>query len=411
MAVLVSGTATSAVVARALGPSGRGTLAVAFAMTLMLVQFGSFGLATANPYYAARDSRAVAQIVANSLWLALMLGAALTAVGFGVKAWFPSVVEGLGWAELAVALLGVMPALAGLFLQSILLGEGRMLAYNAVELAQAVLTLVALVLGFWIFDLGVLGALAVMVAGLFGSAFGYLGVLRQYLPRLPRADPRLVKEMLRYGFRIYIATLLAFLVIRLDILLVNSFLGAAEAGLYSLVAALGEGMVLLPTVIAVNLFPRVARSGGHDLSAHVFRATALLFGAACLMSIPLAGPAIRLVFGPDFAPATELYYWLLPGLFSLGMLTILSHHFAGRGFPLEAMVIWFVGLGVNLAINFAFLAEGGTWVASLASTVAYSLLLVLHVRLFSRESGGYLALLPRFSDVLNLARLVRPRSS
>ena len=69
------------------------------------------------------------------------------------------------------------------------------------------------------------------------------------------------------------------------------------------------------------------------------------------------------------------------------MLTILSQHFAGRGFPIQAALVWFVGLGVNLAINLAFLSSG-TYVAALASTIAYAVLLVLHVRMFAREIGG-----------------------
>ena len=398
VAVLLVGTLSTVVVARALGPAGRGTVAVAYAMTLMLVQFGSLGLVAANPYFTAREPEARGRIVANSIWLALGLGAVLVAVGLAVKAWLPGLVEGVGTAELAVALAGVPAALAMFFLQSVLLGEGRMVAYNAVELGQGLVTLLALVVGLWVLDLGVLGALGIMVAGLFGSALVYLILLRGDLSRL-RPDPGLAREMLRYGFRIYVAALLAFLVIRVDLLLVNAYLGTAQAGLYSVVAAIGEGVVLLPTVVGLNLFPRVARSGGHELSAEVFRSMAVVFGSFCLASIPLAGPAIRLLFGSGFAPAVELYYWLLPGLFSLGMLTILSHHFAGRGFPLEAVVVWVIGLGVNLAINVAFLANEGVYVAALASSVAYTLLLLLHMRLFARESGGYGPLTPRLGDV------------
>ena len=50
--------ATVSVVARALGPSGQGLFAVAFTLSLLLVQFGGLGLTTANPYFAARDPAA-----------------------------------------------------------------------------------------------------------------------------------------------------------------------------------------------------------------------------------------------------------------------------------------------------------------------------------------------------------------
>ena len=52
-------------------------------------------------------------------------------------------------------------------------------------------------------------------------------------------------------------------------------------------------------------------------------------------------------------PSLTDNYWLAPGVFSLGLVTVLSHHFAGRGFPLQALTVWFIGLAVNLAIILA----------------------------------------------------------
>jgi O-antigen/teichoic acid export membrane protein len=131
---------------------------------------------------------------------------------------------------------------------------------------------------------------------------------------------------------------------------------------------------------------------------------AVLYGLVCLVTVPIAGPAIRLFFGADFSGAVSLYYWLLPGIYCLGMLTILAHHFAGRGYPTQAAAVWFVGLALNLAINIAFLPGRGAWVASLASSIAYAVLLALHVRLFAREAGGYGVLRPRVREVVGFVR-------
>jgi O-antigen/teichoic acid export membrane protein len=214
----------------------------------------------------------------------------------------------------------------------------------------------------------------------------------------------LARRMLAYGFRAYVAILVSFLVIRLDLLLVNAYLGSTEAGLYSVAATLADGMYVLPAVVGLNLFPRVARSGESRETAEVFRSVAVLYGLVCLVTVPLAGPAVRLFFGDDFEGSISLYYWLLPGIYCLGMLTILAHHFAGRGYPTEAAAVWFVGLAINLAINVVFLPGRGAWVASLASSIAYAVLLVLHIRLFARETGSYEALRPRMREVVGFVR-------
>ena len=129
------------VVARALGPAGQGLFAVAFTLSLLLVQFGGLGLTTANSYFAARDPAARPRIVGNAVWFAVGLGLALVAVGRLLKVVAPDAVEGLGWTPLLVTLAGIPGGLAAFFLQAVLLGEGRMVAYNAVDVAQAALTL------------------------------------------------------------------------------------------------------------------------------------------------------------------------------------------------------------------------------------------------------------------------------
>jgi O-antigen/teichoic acid export membrane protein len=267
-----------------------------------------------------------------------------------------------------------------------------------------VLVFGALAVGLFVFDFGVFDVLVVLAAGYLVGVLVAVSLLVRDARPGARPDPSLARETLRYGLRVYAATLLAFLVIRVDIFLVNSYLGAVEAGLYSVVAAMAEGMYLLPTVVGLNLFPRVAKGAPVAATASVFRIMAILYGAFCLVSIPLAAPGISLAFGPDFDASAELYYWIVPGVFSLGMLTILSHHFAGRGFPIEAAVIWVVGLAINLGINVVFLPEEGTYIAPLASSVAYGFLLLLHVRLFAREAGGYRSLAPSIPEAVEFVR-------
>jgi O-antigen/teichoic acid export membrane protein len=406
---LLLGLASLVLIARELGPTRQGVFAVAFSFTLMLIHFGGLGLTTANPYFAAREPDRRPQIIANSLWLALGLGLLLVAIGLTLKLVVPETVEGVGWTELTVALAGIPGGLAALFLQSVLLGEGRMVAYNIVEVVQFALTFVALAVGFWLFDFGVTGALAIVTASRWGTAIVYFVLLARHAPPLTHPDVALARRVLTYGFRVYLALIASFLVIRLDLLLVNGYLGSREAGLYSVAATIADGMFVIPAVIGLNLFPRVARSGAHQETAEVFRSVAVLYGLVCLVTIPLAGPAVRLIFGDDFEGSVSLFYWLLPGIYCLGLLTILSHYFAGRGYPFAAVIIWWIALGVNLALNVVFLPGRGAWVAALASSLSYALLLVFHVRLFAREAG-YGAMRPRLREVVRFVRVALSRS-
>jgi O-antigen/teichoic acid export membrane protein len=390
------------VVARALGPTGRGAVAVAFSFTLLLIQFGSLGVQTANPYFAARHPESIGRIVANTLWFAAVAGLLLIGVGLLVKGLFPAALRGLGWLEIVIVLVGLPAALASQLFQSILLAEGRMKAYNGIEFANVLSIFLLLIVGYLAFDMGVTGTVAVMVGVNIVIAGIYLALLLRHQPPLGRVDTELIRRMLRYGFRIYVAALSAYLVGRVNLILVNSLLGGSSAGLFAVCVALAEGMFVFPGVVALNLFPRVARSDDYSQSAAVFRNVAVLFALFCLVTVPLAGPGIRLLFGGEFDGAEVIYYWMLPGIFSYGMLNILSHHFAGRGFPLEAVLVWVPGIFVNLAIIALFLPGHEAWIAALASSVAYVLILLLHMRLFAKESGGYGSLLPRPREVVQV---------
>ena len=127
------------------------------------------------------------------------------------------------------------------------------------------------------------------------------------------------------------------------------------------------------------------------------------------MTIPLAEPAVHLFFGDAFTGAAGLYYWLLPGIYSLGMLTLLSNHLAGRGYPIEAVVFWTFALVLNIGLNLALLPGRGAWVAALTSSICYSLLLLMHMWLFAREAGGYDSMRPRLREVARFVRVALSR--
>jgi O-antigen/teichoic acid export membrane protein len=231
--------------------------------------------------------------------------------------------------------------------------------------------------------------------------------------RLRRAPDRaLALRMIGYGARAYVVTLLAYLLIRLDLLLVNGIRGAGSAGQYSVAVAVADALELLPLSVCVNLFARVARgSADRELSLSVFHLIALGYLMVCALAAALGGPAITLLFGHAYHPAISLFLWLLPGVYCFGLLNVIAYYFAANGMPRELVLVWIPGLAINLAINLTLLPGHGTYIASLASSVAYALVLVLHLRLFAREMGGWSPLRPTAAGTASLVRLALRRTS
>src|SRR4051812_20437415 len=111
--LLVVQTAALVLVARELGTSGRGALAVGVNLTLVLVQVGTFGLVSANPYFVARQPELRSRIVANALFFAAIAGTLLVAAALGLKLAFPAAIAGLSWTMVARPPAPPPPLLAG----------------------------------------------------------------------------------------------------------------------------------------------------------------------------------------------------------------------------------------------------------------------------------------------------------
>jgi O-antigen/teichoic acid export membrane protein len=209
------------------------------------------------------------------------------------------------------------------------------------------------------------------------------------------ASWELMQDLLTRGARVYLVGMVAFLLVRVDVLLVNAIMGATDAGWYSVATYVAEGLVLIPVVVGTNLLPRIVRERGTALSAAVFRNLALIYGLLCLASVPALAIAIPLVFGRDYAASLALYALLLPGVYALGMLNSLVVHYFVRGYPRVLLWTWVAALAGNVACNIGLLPLLGTETAPITSSVAYVGVLIAHVRSFARDAGGVAVLVPR----------------
>lgn len=404
---VVLGALTTILIARDLGPTGQGIFAVSFNLTLILVQLGSAGLIVAAPTLVARDGRLTGAIITNSLLLALGGGILLIAATLLVKSLAPGALAGLTWTELCITVAALPGAVAVVFMQAVLQGQRRMVAFSTIDISQGILNVAGLILAIGFFDVGIVGVLIVLTATRYVLLVITLIMLRHEALPPARPELRLLKRMLTFGARIYAVGLITFLLIRLDLLLVSGILGPRQAGYYSLAGYISEALSIIPSVVAANLVSRLARDHRAGTSTEVFRAVFLFYGVLCLLTLPAVTVGLPLLYGSAFQSSVSLYYWLAPGIFFLGLLSVVSIHYSVRGYPRNLIIAWIVGLLLDVGLNIALLHPFGTFIAPLSSTVSYSLVLAMHLGRFANDAGGWRELIPRLSD---LDMLIRPRA-
>ena len=377
--MIVNSVAAGIIVAHWLGAKGVGELAVINVAVTTIVQLGSFGLPSSNTYFIAQDRAHFRAAVVNSFLFAALTGSvlavALSGVAFLRPDWFGFVPPEL----IRIASISIPFQLVTLIGLNMLLAVGKIREFNLLDLIGQSFVLVNALVILIVLGLG-LDALVKLNTGMSVLVSVVVAVLlavtgKKLVQARWRGDAALLRRMITYGLKFHISVLAGAIIFRADLLVVNHFRGAAEAGVYSVATQFGLLLMLLPSVIATLLFPRVtAEQDAHgETTWLVTRHTALIMLICCLAAVPVSF-LLPLVYGAAFSDATTLLLILLPGVYLIGLESVLVQHFNALGLPRTIPVYWIVTLVVNLVLVFALVPQFGAYGAAIASTLSYALI-------------------------------------
>lgn len=405
-ATLIVSTAVAAVyavlIARSLGPSGKGVLSVLFLLpgVAALAAGGAFELA--NTYFGAARPDDRPRLAANS-WLVAAVGGGLAGVlVVGVLAAIGTRF-GATWPQLVAVCATIPPTIAQRLLGNLILASGRVRTFNALAVVGQVLLLPLTAAGFAVIGKTVNAVVMAYVASQAITLFATIAAARF---GRARPSPPLLQESFRYGSVGLLANIVQFFNYRLDFFLLASLASPAAVGVYSIAVTIGELLWKLPTAASTILFPRVASTREHDpeFTARVSRIVVALTIAGGAAITGISYVLIPLVFGERFSGAFVPLLLLLPGIVALGLTAIISSHFAGRGELKWSTYAAVLGLVLTVALCIVLIPPYGASGAALASTAAYSITTLAMVAVFSRRFHVGVAdlLMPRRADLSSL---------
>jgi O-antigen/teichoic acid export membrane protein len=378
--LIAIGLATTVVISRTLGPSGRGLFAVATAIAAIGVQFGNFGLHASNTYYVAKDRELLPVLIGNTLIVGLGIGGMAALLGWILAAMWPKLAPVHG-TLLALALASIPFGLAYLLLQNLLLGIDQVRAYNGIELANKAIGLVLVGLVVLSSRMNAELMFAATLAALVLSFLWVLWTLRGVFRHPVLFSITVFRQHAGLGIKAYLIAFFGFLVLRIDLVMVKYMLGAQAAGYYSISETMAENILTLPVVVGTILFPKLSgmvHSGDKlQLTKKAAFVTAALMVPVIIVASLLAKPAVQLVFGKSFLPAVTPFIWLMPGSFLLGVEIVIVQYLNSLGFPKIIAYFWLLVTALNIGINFWAIPAYGITGAAIVSTVSYSLIFVL----------------------------------
>jgi O-antigen/teichoic acid export membrane protein len=169
-------------------------------------------------------------------------------------------------------------------------------------------------------------------------------------------DP-VAQQLWRFGKWLWVSALLAVLLAKLDLLMVNRWVNTTEAGYYALALNLAVKLEIMNQTLYVVLLPAAsALTSRGQMRAYLGESMRRSLGFLALLGAAalLARPFILLVYGPAFEPSVGLFYLLL----AVVVFDLLSLPALLLAYPLDAprmiaayhlvMVVAMIAVGVLL---------------------------------------------------------------
>jgi O-antigen/teichoic acid export membrane protein len=399
------------VLARALGPSARGTVAFVTVTAMITARVANVGLSEAAQVRAARRPHDRAAVLATTL-----VGVALTTAGGGaIVCGALALVGGVGphdihSLQLAILLMGTFASAGTTTGFLFLMGCGRFRASAAMRsggpwLYAALLATAWATTGLTATRAATIWVVveAVSATLLFATAVRETGLVRP--SRL------ILRDSIRFGVRVWVGGLSFFLNARVDQVITGLIASEGTLGVYAVAVNGSEVLFYLPGSVATALLPAVASRARPDavmLTLRAFRVVVLVTATLIVLAAALGPPLIPALFGGAYTRSVAPFLWLLPSALGYAAMTVFSFALAGSLYPGLSSLGPGVALVTGVALDLLLIpADGasGAAVAASAALLAGGTAAAFAYR--SRAGFAWRDLIPRLADVRTFAGLAR----
>jgi O-antigen/teichoic acid export membrane protein len=412
----LAGGLTAVVVARLLGPAGTGAYGVVLAIFAVTTVVSGLGVGTGAVYRVSSRRWSEANAIRQVQMAALALG--LVGAGLGLvvaRLARGSAFQGVDLGTVAIGLAALPFALSWSFGSSVSIALDRYEHAALATVSQAVggLALIAALAPAY----GVRGAVVGMSASHALTALWLAAVSIRRSSRVEgwlRQAPFEILSASRFGIKASLTNVLSVVNQRVDLIVLNAFALQTTVGHYSVALSLTALQMLLPRSIGFVVLPRVSSLAGGDasedralvVSKSVKHAILVAVGGAIAMACALL--AVPLVFGSDFRPAVLLGWILIPGTAALGLASVLAATIVGSGRPGYLLRAAAIVTPVTLVLYVLLISQFEAVGAAVASTLSYTMTLVLVWQYFRRVTGihGLRTLLPGLAELADYRELL-----
>jgi O-antigen/teichoic acid export membrane protein len=371
-------------VAARMGTQVQGAFALFTAVEgVLLALFSGFGIALARRISHHREDPA--GLISAIVFACIGMGA-VAALGIYALSNASDSYSSLWILACGAPLLLIASNLSGVYL-----GQGRMMPMAVITLGAPLLTLVLISL-YW------LGASVITLATILWSwvvARSVMGLLSFLMLRkssgVAAPDGKELRQMLPFVAMIGLTNLIGLMNYKVDLFLVEHFLGLSTTGVYSIAVMIAELLWFVSSSVTQAAYARIGTPDKLESSRLVVRVmhfSLIVLTLICPFLWLAAAYVLPFLLGQDYAAALPVLAVLLPGVVAYGAASALSAYFTNHtGRPMISAALAGFSLAINVVVSIMLIPRWGAMGAAVATSVSYLLSVVMSVLLFSRMSG------------------------
>lgn len=415
--VVPFGMVTAVLVARAVGPEGKGVLFLLTALTALMTGLSSLGIGSAAAFLY-KQGRLTAEEIVGSTGVLSAVALLFLALGYWLFAddflrIFLGKTASLSahpkWVVLA--LVPVLPAGVLAVADVLLIANHSMGAYAMKVVGGPVVTLAMT----WYFTLRLgWGVDGVLWAQALGSTFSLLSVFAAWSVSKRRLSGLSFSvagslELLRIGWQQYVTSLVSLLTRRFDGFFVANVLSVKDAGYYSVANSVNNMLLTLPRASAWPLATRLGGAQDPAVLLRVCRLQFLLMAIVCAVLIPAAPTVVTAMFGARFDEASTPLRWALVGVPFAPLALSVSAFLTARGKLKHSVAPMMVSGALQVGLNVVLVppyGASGSAVALSAQLVCFAFL-QLHAARELRAFRLYEFFVPVRDDFLLVLHALR----
>ncbi|MFH1776621.1 MAG: oligosaccharide flippase family protein [Candidatus Omnitrophota bacterium] len=377
------------VVTRTLGPTNRGIYFLVLTINAFIINIANVGIRFTNTYMLSKGKYNINEVNSNSILIAGLISA-IAFIGYFlsggfINARFLKEIRPL-YIILSISLIPF--ALYSNYWRGIMAGLNKFFLISVMDVSIAIIGLflsIAVVLKWGlngVIWLWFITSIVIFLLELF---------LINKIERIKlKFSWKCFKESISFGFVGHLGNIAYHIYSRIDVFIVNFFLGVTGVGFYSLASTIAEKVVFVPGVITTVSNPRLGSSSqkeANELSGRLFRHTLLAASFTALCILIIAPWGIPLLYGKDFLPSVKPLLILLAGMVFMPVSSSISSFFIfHKGEPkVPAMVSW-ISLFINIPLCVILTTKYGFKGTAGAIALTYLLQFLILASLFLRVS-------------------------